>query len=323
MVVPKISVIVPVYNTEKYLHRCVDSILAQNYTDFELLLVNDGSTDSSGTICEEYAQKDNRVRVFHKENGGVSSARNIGMDNARGEWITFVDSDDFVFDNYLENFDVNNNKDYDLISQGLKIDKNFNGSSVFGFSFNGGVNDWLNKATEYGVFGYTVIKLFKLEVIKNNNIRFNTEIRFQEDELFVLSYLSECISVKSVSNVGYFYFVPDWGKYIGGNVESKLFRTNLMIDVLRKEFTNTEDLDIYKKKKSSLVHYYLEANIQHLNKKYLVAMRNLFKEGYGISYMPRILNKLITIDSTLVTLTFLIISLKIYSKIANRKIEYI
>ena len=176
--------------------------------------------------------------MFHKENGGVSSARNIGMDNARGEWITFVDSDDFVFDNYLENFDVNNNKDYDLISQGLKIDTNFNGSSVFGFSFNGGVNDWLNKATENGVFGYTVIKLFKLEIIKNNNIRFNTEIRFQEDELFVLSYLSECVSVKSVSNVGYFYFVPDWGKYIGGNVESKLFRTNLMIDVLRKKFTN-------------------------------------------------------------------------------------
>lgn len=85
---PKISVIVPVYNTEKYLHRCVDSILAQTFTDFELLLIDDGSTDSSGAICDEYAQKDSRVRVFHKENGGASSARNLGLDNATGEWIT-------------------------------------------------------------------------------------------------------------------------------------------------------------------------------------------------------------------------------------------
>lgn len=93
---PKISVIVPVYNTEKYLHRCVDSILAQTFTDFELLLIDDGSTDSSGAICDEYAQKDSRVRVFHKKNGGVSSARNLGLDNAKGEWISFVDSDDWI-----------------------------------------------------------------------------------------------------------------------------------------------------------------------------------------------------------------------------------
>lgn len=93
---PKISVIVPVYNTEKYLRRCIDSILAQTFTDFELLLINDGSRDSSGAICDEYAAKDSRVRVFHKENGGVSSARNVGLDNAKGEWISFVDSDDWI-----------------------------------------------------------------------------------------------------------------------------------------------------------------------------------------------------------------------------------
>ena len=92
----KISIIVPVYNTEKYLRCCIDSILVQTFADFELLLINDGSTDSSGTICEEYALEDRRVRVFHKENGGVSSARNVGLDNARGEWITFVDSDDYI-----------------------------------------------------------------------------------------------------------------------------------------------------------------------------------------------------------------------------------
>ena len=81
----KISVIVPVYNTVHYLPRCIDSILSQSFTDFELLLIDDGSIDGSGQICDAYAEKDNRIRVFHKENGGVSSARNVGLDNAKGE----------------------------------------------------------------------------------------------------------------------------------------------------------------------------------------------------------------------------------------------
>lgn len=93
---PTISVIVPVYNVEKYLHCCVDSILAQTFTDIEVLLVDDGSTDGSGAICDEYAQKDSRVRVFHKANGGVSSARNLGLDEAVGEYFLLCDSDDVI-----------------------------------------------------------------------------------------------------------------------------------------------------------------------------------------------------------------------------------
>lgn len=96
MASPKISVIVPVYNAEKYLHRCIDSILAQTFTDFELLLIDDGSKDNSGKICDEYVDMDSRVRVLHKENGGVSSARNMGLEHACGKWITFVDSDDWI-----------------------------------------------------------------------------------------------------------------------------------------------------------------------------------------------------------------------------------
>ena len=99
---PKISVIIPVYNAESTLRRCVDSVLAQTFTDFECLLINDGSKDKSGEICDEYARKDSRVKVFHKENGGVSSARNVGLDNARGEWVSFVDSDDWVEGDILE-----------------------------------------------------------------------------------------------------------------------------------------------------------------------------------------------------------------------------
>ena len=93
---PKVSVIVPVYKAEKYLQRCVDSLLAQTFTDFELLLIDDGSPDRSGEICDEYAAADSRVRVFHKVNGGVSSARQCGMDNATGEYTIHADPDDWV-----------------------------------------------------------------------------------------------------------------------------------------------------------------------------------------------------------------------------------
>lgn len=91
----KVSIIVPVYNVQQYLGRCIDSVLGQTFIDFELLLINDGSTDSSGVICCEYAAKDNRVRVFHKQNGGLSSARNVGITNAVGEYVIFLDSDDY------------------------------------------------------------------------------------------------------------------------------------------------------------------------------------------------------------------------------------
>lgn len=99
---PLISVIVPVYNVEKYLPRCVDSIWGQTYTNLEIILVDDGSPDSCGRICDEYAAKDNRIKVIHKKNGGLSDARNAGIDIAQGEYITFVDSDDWIITNYIE-----------------------------------------------------------------------------------------------------------------------------------------------------------------------------------------------------------------------------
>ena len=118
-----ISVIVPVYNTEKYLNRCVDSVLSQTYTDFELLLVDDGSTDSSGTNCDSYALQDERVRVFHQVNGGVSSARKLGLDNAQGEWVTFIDSDDYVNDSFLFNISENITSKIDLVITSVSENK--------------------------------------------------------------------------------------------------------------------------------------------------------------------------------------------------------
>lgn len=97
-----ISIIVPIFNTEKYLHQCLDSILSQSYENFECLLINDGSTDASASICREYIAKDARFRYFEKENGGVSSARNLGIERSGGAYITFIDSDDWIEFDYLE-----------------------------------------------------------------------------------------------------------------------------------------------------------------------------------------------------------------------------
>lgn len=100
---PLISIIIPAYNAGKYLRRCVDSILNQTFNDFELFIINDGSTDGTKEICDEYLLIDHRIKIIHKENGGVSSARNRGLDNAKGEWVVFVDADDYIPQNALEN----------------------------------------------------------------------------------------------------------------------------------------------------------------------------------------------------------------------------
>jgi len=98
----KVSIIVPVYNVETYLKECLNTILKQTYKNIEIILVNDGSTDKSGEICEQYKEKDNRVKVIHKSNGGAADARNVGIENSTGEWITFVDGDDYISDDLVE-----------------------------------------------------------------------------------------------------------------------------------------------------------------------------------------------------------------------------
>lgn len=204
---PRISVIVPVYNTEKYLHRCIDSILAQTYTDFELLLIDDGSTDSSGAICDEYALKDSRVRVFHKANGGVSSARNMGLDNAQGEWITFVDSDDWVKIDYFKL--MIRQSDADLIMSSFEITdstskwNNCIENNKYGIEQ---ISLFLNKYILSTQFCVPWCKLYKRNLIQENTeLRFNTGISLAEDTIFVFGYLCRIKSVRTIEDFSYQY----------------------------------------------------------------------------------------------------------------------
>ncbi len=125
------SVIVPVYNVEKYLNECINSILSQDFLDYELILVNDGSTDNSGNICDEYAKKDDRIKTIHKKNGGSSSARNVGTNIAQGEYIVYLDSDDYICDNsFLTKLAQKTRFGVDIIFYGYK--KYFEHEKVWG-----------------------------------------------------------------------------------------------------------------------------------------------------------------------------------------------
>ena len=204
---PTISVIVPVYKVEKYIHRCVDSILGQTYTDFELILVDDGSPDNCGAICDEYAAKDSRVVVIHQENGGLSAARNAGIDwafaNSDSQWLSFIDSDDWVHPNYLKflfQATIEHNVDCaiceaDKVSE-LQEDKYYEGESI------------LLAAEEaysnyYEVTIVACAKLFKKKLFEY--IRFPLG-RLHEDAFTIYKILFEAGNIAICWDPIYFYF---------------------------------------------------------------------------------------------------------------------
>lgn len=210
MTCPKITVIVPIYNAEKTLRRCIDSILNQSFSDFELLLINDGSNDRSGLICDEYSYKDSRIKVFHKLNGGVSTARNLGLDRVVGQWITFCDADDYVASNWLSLFVSQCSPDVQMVAQGLCfINYKTKMKNYRGCNYIGAPSECLQKLAEKSLIGYCCVKLFSSSVISRNKIRFNENFTFREDEDFVLRYLKCINKISCIEQGAYFYEMPD------------------------------------------------------------------------------------------------------------------
>lgn len=208
-----VSIIIPIYNVEQYLSQCIESIITQTYTDFEVLLINDGSTDKSGEICDNYALKDSRIHVFHKKNGGVSSARNVGIEHATGEWINFIDSDDWISPDYLEKL-MQDTPIADLTFWGFTI-HNPDGSqteykpteqNAYGKKNIESVLAYLKQnQQQIEYLGYTWNKLFKTSIIKEKKIRFIENLSTREDEIFTLSYASQINSIKVKSSLSYNY----------------------------------------------------------------------------------------------------------------------
>lgn len=201
-----LSIIVPIYNAEKYISRCVDSILSQTYREIELILVDDGSNDSSGSIIDAYSKSDCRIKVIHKQNGGVSSARNCGLDNATGEFIAFVDADDFLEPNAYE-------KMMNATSEGIQVISGFKiGESIVLYK-SGFVDIYkaikmLNE-TRGSNCGYIWHRLFEHKLI--GNLRFNTLLSFGEDGVFWFDYVAKNPALKFlfINTITYNYYIGD------------------------------------------------------------------------------------------------------------------
>ena len=206
---PLISVIIPVYKAERFLATCLDSLLSQTYTNTELILINDGSPDNSGQICEEYAAKDSRIRVVHKENGGVSSARNLGLSLFKGEYVAFVDSDDAVAPTFLEERyrnAVNTGSDASICDF-LLVKENGPFTAPADSNY-----ELLTFPKAEGVRNAIVCKyyagscwsiLFNRKLVEG--VRFNEQVHFAEDVLFVLEALLRADRICFTRKPLYFY----------------------------------------------------------------------------------------------------------------------
>ena len=205
---PKISIIIPVYNSEHYLEKCLDSVFRQSYTDYEVIIVNDGSVDNSLSICKQYSTKSNKFLLIDQKNQGVDSARNNALDICTGDYVTFLDSDDFADADWLQGFAdaVNQYPMCDMVVEGLLVDYEYHIKNVvidnniyIGKDIISAYRRWKGSYIE----GFLFNKLYKRSIITDKNIRF--EYTLKEDLLFNLKFLLYSDSVVSSSVSSYHY----------------------------------------------------------------------------------------------------------------------
>lgn len=263
-----ISIIIPVYNGEKTIKRCVDSIRAQTLVDYELIIVNDGSSDGTAAICDEYLKIDKRISVIHKTNEGVSSARNIGLDQAKGKWVAFVDSDDWVSNCFLEEI-VKDSEDYDLIVEYATFVNHPTANDIlipnvtidelnFDLLFSECYLSW--RTSPWG-------KLFKRDLIEQNSIRFQLDMNIGEDAVFLYTYLLFAKRIRINDNRNYYYLydsVDSLTKRIN-SVDSELSVRNNMSSAINR-----------------LIDHYKIESIKALNELYWL----------DASYVHRVMNSL-------------------------------
>lgn len=205
-----VTIIIPVYNAERFLEKCIESVQNQTYQEIEIVLVNDGSTDNSLNVCKRYSAIDSRIVIIDKSNGGVSSARNRGIEAASGDFCCFVDSDDWIEDTHIEEM-LNEMQDADCLIEGYTRENN---NDVVHCQLNSSeynMND-LNRQDIESLFvdGYIHPcwnKLYKTQLVKKYDIRFEENIHISEDSLFCLNYLQFCNKLKLSASITYHYHI--------------------------------------------------------------------------------------------------------------------
>lgn len=316
--VPRVSIIVPVYNVEKYINRCIDSILSQTFTDFELILVDDGSPDKSGEICDEYAKKDKRIKVIHKKNGGLSDARNVGLEIAKGDFIGFVDSDDYIeldmYEKLLEACEENNSR--------IAMCGRFN---VFGeviepfFSFSG-YKIWKSKEAIENLLTWDNIdssscdKLFNRELFRD--IRFPVG-KYNEDIYVMTRIIHNSGKVVHIGEAKYYYY------HRPNSITTELF-SEKKLDLLEANYEVVKLVnDYYPELKLKADSFqlkgiiYLSGLLQDKNYKnlysnsYKLIMKNLYLNLFKIIYNPYIDKEM--------KMKAIIMATKLYAPIKNIK----
>lgn len=295
---PQISVIIPCYNIDKHLSKCIESVLAQTFEDFELLLIDDGSSDSTLAICEEYQKKDTRVKFFSHQNKGVSDTRNRGVDLAQGKCIMFIDGDDFIKDDYFNYFITDYSKEIWAICgftnvREKKTTENRYFLELLKLFPNGKIEriDFL-KLLKYYSLSSPCARIYDRKIIIDENIRFNENITYQEDLAFNLRYLNHVKEIKLLDYFGYFYIEHK-------NSSTSRFHKNfdhieLLFDSLNRMVISNDDKLIVKefifqsvlRKISNIFHP--KSNKNHFEK--ITELSALFKSKY-FNYTYDYINK--------------------------------
>lgn len=326
--VPRISVIIPVYNAEKFLRHCLDTLLAQTFKDFEVILIDDGSRDRSSNICDAYAYKDTRVHVYHKENGGVSAARQKGLELASGAYIIHVDADDWVAPSYLEvlyeeavrtNADITI-CDYIEVYPDKKVYKVQKPTSTSADDF---VLDLCTK-----LHGSCWNKLIKASVIRENKIDFPDGINLREDKLFNL-HVALCSSTISYAPKAlYYYFCSHLGGLASSqgsletSMKSYIYGNNLFAHFLSNK-SNSALLTAQRRFKYPTIAYlliYEQDYVSHVSQEISSLSFTYIPDIWATSQISA-LYRLTLILSTFLPLKFLYSIIKIYKWLTCRKIQ--
>lgn len=251
---PSISIIVPVYNAQNTLNKCIESILCQTYTFFELLIIDDCSIDKSRIICNNFSQKDKRVKIlYNSTNQGVTLTRNKGLDNATGDYVVFIDNDDYIDSDYLERFveTVKMHPGVDLFTQNVVFHYSQKEPYV--------VSNQLELGGPWG-------KLFSRKILEKNNIRFIPHLQYNEDNLFLLDFLEKSNNQYNIDNAGYHYIIHDncTSKKLESNYEANSMGLIILLKKIEEnKFKNKYNRTFAENRCCFIFHRYISSLYRH------------------------------------------------------------
>lgn len=305
-----ISIIIPIYNSELYLRECLESISAQSYPDFEVICVDDGSADKSRVICLDFSCKDNRFRYIYQKNGGVSKARNTGLNNSEGDYVCFIDSDDIIDKDFLNNliYDI---KEYDLVicdySRKLSLLGNKgNGNRMYDSKTY--INDIVYERTKHPNI---CMMLFKSDFIHQNNLQFTEGCVRKEDAEFFLKYMSHCNRILWIDYIGYFYRDNQASAMYNDNLKSL---TGIEAAMRIKEYLVNRDII---EKQCPIVEAGIQEFIYHLSRRNNFGIYEYIHSKYNVRNVMKSLLRFPRKSRSLVALVYLILGKNVFFKILS------